>query len=363
MTHSGETSGKKQVRSVGRPRTMQNVQPRRQAEAQKSTSFLDLIRWLIRRRQMRRRYGAATIANERQNHMRASLLYILLLTMLCSVIMAEAQLHRADTLTDAGRYPARAESVSNPALRKSDITCSVTLKVGTDDVTAWNTPVMTVADMIEDAGCVLSGDAYVVPSPDTVVTDGMEISVIRVTYEDSREEVVLPYGTDYIDIQTIPMDSTERISDGMDGSANQLLRRRYENGELCGVEVLESETLIEPVNEQLYRGVGGTVSCISGTFHYSYYIDVTATAYGPPEFTGLTYSGTQVRRGVVAVDPKVIPLGTKMIVKGDYRDFGYCSAEDIGGGIKNNHIDIWMDATIEEMLEFGIRKMRVYILD
>lgn len=51
---------------------------------------------------------------------------------------------------------------------------------------------------------------------------------------------------------------------------------------------------------------------------------------------GLTYSGTRVVKGVCAVDPKTIPLGTTFYVEG----YGMCHAEDIGGGIKGNKIDL-----------------------
>ena len=143
----------------------------------------------------------------------------------------------------------------------------------------------------------------------------------------------------------------------------QLQRRRYENGTLSATEVLSSETVTEPVNEVLQRGVGGVVSGKDGSFSFSYYIDVTATAYGGYDEPRLTYSGTPAREGVIAVDPTVIPLGTKVYVKGNYGDYGYCSADDIGSGIKGFHIDIFMECSIEEMFQFGIRRMRVYILD
>lgn len=113
----------------------------------------------------------------------------------------------------------------------------------------------------------------------------------------------------------------------------------------------------------LRRGVGGVVYGNAGAYRYSYYIDCTATAYGGYEETRYTYSGTVAKEGVIAVDPDVIPLGTKVYVKGSYGDYGVCSADDIGSGIKGNHIDIFMDASIEVMMEFGFRNMRVYILE
>lgn len=54
---------------------------------------------------------------------------------------------------------------------------------------------------------------------------------------------------------------------------------------------------------------------------------------------GITASGLRVREGLVAVDPKIIPLGSLVWVEG----FGILLAADVGGAIKGNRIDIFMD--------------------
>jgi 3D (Asp-Asp-Asp) domain-containing protein len=55
--------------------------------------------------------------------------------------------------------------------------------------------------------------------------------------------------------------------------------------------------------------------------------------------SGRTYSGTSVAQGVCATDPKVIALGTNFYVE-DVPGYGACRAEDIGGAIKGNRIDL-----------------------
>ena len=60
---------------------------------------------------------------------------------------------------------------------------------------------------------------------------------------------------------------------------------------------------------------------------------------------------------------RVIKLGTKVYVTGSYKDLGVCYAEDTGGKIKGNRIDVFLDGTLEELLQFGRRSMRVYILE
>jgi 3D (Asp-Asp-Asp) domain-containing protein len=107
-------------------------------------------------------------------------------------------------------------------------------------------------------------------------------------------------------------------------------------------------------------GEGGVLVTPSGErYEFSYYIDVTATAYthtGSP-----TYTGGVAEVGVIAVDPRNIELGSSVYVIGEYGDFGLRRAEDIGGGIKGARIDVFLDSE-EECIAFGRRKMRAFIL-
>lgn len=93
---------------------------------------------------------------------------------------------------------------------------------------------------------------------------------------------------------------------------------------------------------------------------YSRSIYVRATAYSADD-SGLsryTASGTRVRRGVIAVDPSVIPLGTRVYIPG----YGEAIAEDTGGSVVGNTIDIAFD-TYEEAMSFGVQSFEIYILD
>ena len=90
-------------------------------------------------------------------------------------------------------------------------------------------------------------------------------------------------------------------------------------------------------------------------------IFVDATAYSPddPYVAGhYTASGTKVRRGIIAVDPKVIPLGTRVYIPG----YGEAVAEDTGGAIKGNRIDIAFDS-YDEAINFGRQSLQIYIIE
>lgn len=92
---------------------------------------------------------------------------------------------------------------------------------------------------------------------------------------------------------------------------------------------------------------------------------MTATAYyafgsGGNDINGngITATGLRARKGIVAVDPRVIPLGTKLFIPG----YGEALAADTGGWIKNDRIDLCFE-TLEECFRFGRRIIRVYLIE
>jgi 3D (Asp-Asp-Asp) domain-containing protein/peptidoglycan hydrolase CwlO-like protein len=73
---------------------------------------------------------------------------------------------------------------------------------------------------------------------------------------------------------------------------------------------------------------------------------------------GITATGLRARMGIVAVDPRIIPLGTKLFIPG----YGEALAADTGGWIKNYRIDLCFE-TLEDCYRFGRRKIRVYLVE
>ena len=81
-------------------------------------------------------------------------------------------------------------------------------------------------------------------------------------------------------------------------------------------------------------------------------LTVSATCY---DLSGRTATGMPVGQGVVAVDPSVIPLGTRLYVPG----YGHGVAADVGGGIKGDVIDLWM--TPSQCAAWGRRTVTITI--
>ena len=89
--------------------------------------------------------------------------------------------------------------------------------------------------------------------------------------------------------------------------------------------------------------------------------DMVATAYfsggGGLNGNGITAIGLRAKKGIVAVDPKIIPLGTKLYIPG----YGEALAADTGGWIKGNRIDLVFES-LEDCYRYGRRKIKVYLV-
>lgn len=108
-----------------------------------------------------------------------------------------------------------------------------------------------------------------------------------------------------------------------------------------------------------------TRTASSPAFTYRRKMTLVATAYGPnavdnyPWGADLCYLGYHLREGIVAVDPKVIPLGTHLYVEG----YGYAVAADTGGAIVGDRIDLLLNKPRSEVQDFGIQRLTVYVVD
>ena len=103
-----------------------------------------------------------------------------------------------------------------------------------------------------------------------------------------------------------------------------------------------------------------TVSTNHGDMTYASCLSMEASAYLPSDGNGagITATGDIARRGIVAVDPDVIPLGTRVYIPG----YGTAVAADTGGAIRGNKIDLCMES-YGEAIDFGRRSVEVYILN
>lgn len=131
---------------------------------------------------------------------------------------------------------------------------------------------------------------------------------------------------------------------------------------------------VDAKQEKASAALAQTVSTPDGDKAYKQMIQAKASAYtaDPAEnggWAGLDYMGNKLKVGTIAVDPTIIPLGTRVYVTGyDYNGLpsgGFIGqATDVGGAIKEgNRIDIYVPQSREQALKFGLQEVTVYILE
>lgn len=233
----------------------------------------------------------------------------------------------------------------------------------------------TVEEILAQIGVKLGAADWLSAQLDRTTYDGMYLRVARITQETvTTDEVIAASDTVYQNNVLQPGQETV-LTEGSDG----LDRVSYNVTYRDGVEVsrVESgrETVTPAYNRVVIRGAESAAMPVQGEANtiitaggeelkYSRAINGKATAYNCPGYVGHTASGTIAQVGKVAVDPKVIPLGTKLYVvsqDGQYV-YGYCVAEDTGGLIKGNKVDLYF-STWDECIQFGYRPVTIYVVD
>ena len=208
----------------------------------------------------------------------------------------------------------------------------------------------TVGEALAKAGLPLVGKDYSIPASDTQLVSRMDVEVIRVLEDVLVQELAIGYATETQPDPNLMLDETRLLRAGESGLKTQRIAITYENGVEIDRQLVEEVVLREPVSEILAYGtqiVWRTVNTEEGPKQYWRHLRVYATSYsasraGTPTsapWYGRTRLGWSMRRGLVAVDPRLIPLRTNLFVPG----FGVGIAADTGGGIKRYHIDLGFD--------------------
>ena len=245
----------------------------------------------------------------------------------------------------------------------------------------------TVGEALLADGFLVGKYDEVIPDVNTTVKDGMTVSVKRVYIELSEMTEEIPYTTKTVDNPNEYMGYEKVLQEGVNGKATRTYKLISKEG--AGVTaILIAETRQEPTMQVVEVGTklitpesmtviqgetedgipysafpamaqqnsktiisGNTAITPYGEFKFSKVIDGRASAYeGGVQSNGIWAGQTATGRapvyGVVAVDPSLIPLNSKLYIEstdgGQSWIYGFCVAGDTGGAIKGNRIDVYV---------------------
>lgn len=236
---------------------------------------------------------------------------------------------------------------------------TIVVQDGTTDPISVNTLGDTVADVLQELHISLHDADHVNLETTASLESGQTIAITRRTQEVKVAEEAVPFQTERQPDAEEYTGTEKVLTPGVEGKVQITTTVYYENGKAVDRKE-DRKTTAEPVNQVVGFGTKQrpiVVASRSGeNMQASKMLMMSASAYSMPG--SRTATGGAAGQGTVAVDPSVIPLGTKLYIEG----YGYGVACDVGGAIKGNRIDLHFD-TQAEALQFGRRAVNVYILN
>ena len=221
-----------------------------------------------------------------------------------------------------------------------------------------------VIDVFADLGISLSGSDYSMPHLDAKLPDDGIIRVVRVVEETINQYTPIPFGSLLQGLSDLEIDSRRLVQKGNDGLQAQRVRVKYEDGAEIS-RVLEDEWVhVSPTPRIIGYGMQINIRTIDtplGPIKYWRKVSMRATSYSPARsgtpvsvpWYGLTRSGKVLKKGMVAVDVDIIPLGTLLYVPG----YGLATAEDTGSRVLGLMIDLGFE---DNNYETWSRQVTVY---
>ena len=274
----------------------------------------------------------------------------------------------------------------------------VTLVDGHYERQVWSTPT-TIRNFLSEQGIKL-GELDKLNYPENeIIKEDTKLKVIRVSADTEVVEESIPFTTKTHTAPNLLSGETQVVREGIEGKIERTYETVFENGKAVAKSVISEEVIQEPRTEVVAIGSMvapvappstivavepnenrptqnslinssdnadvvssfGTAEPAPQSSKVEMYVE--ATAYTPycEGCTGTTKMGINVRLNtdikVIAVDPSVIPLGSKVWVEG----YGYAVAGDIGSDIKGDRIDVLVHSNIEAF-KWGRKKVRVKVL-
>ena len=238
----------------------------------------------------------------------------------------------------------------------------------------------TVNEVLTRLGIPTYGDYRISYDLEVPTFDGMVIDVTLMQQLEQTYSVEIPFEINYTYDSNLAEGDEIVIIPGKIGQPLRTDSVLFENGIETSRTTLEETVNLQPTNQFVLKGTGENVGSkrtkpLIGdgfivttdnkilTFSHSQQFLATAYTHTDAGCDMITSTGTTVRIGTVAVDPRVIPYFTEMYIvtnDGSYV-YGMSRAEDCGGSIKGDRLDLYFPTTAE-CFQFGMRDCTVYFL-
>lgn len=239
---------------------------------------------------------------------------------------------------------------------------------GTKKKTAWTTST-TVADFLKQQGIILNDSDRIAPKLDAKLTEKKnEVNVVRVEKVTDVVEEETNFKTVTRNDSSLTSGQEKVVQEGKRGKRSKKYEVVLENGKEVSRTLLAEEVLSESQDKIVAVGTRRIVAQVSRSNTTApasgKTIKVSSTAYTAncAGCSGITATGINLKANpnqkVIAVDPSLIPLGTKVYVEG----YGYAVAADTGSSINGNKIDVFF-ASKEQAYRWGSRTVTIRILD
>lgn len=227
-------------------------------------------------------------------------------------------------------------------------------------------PEGTVENALNILGYEITDDDILNVDKNAQIEDDMKIILKKVTYVDEKSTEKISYKTVEKDSDDIMTGESEVSQKGVDGEKEVTKRCKYIDGKYDSTKVIDEKVTKKPVNKIVLNGTKrGTTTDTSGApVSYSYMVSGSGTAYTAAP-GALTATGVPVYEGGVAVNPAIIPYGSKLYIEAadGSHVYGYATAIDTGGALMDGSaiVDLFY-FSYDDCVSFGRRDVNVYVL-
>ena len=232
----------------------------------------------------------------------------------------------------------------------------------------------TVEEALQLGSVKLGKDDILDVKRTTPVSKVKSITIKRVTYKDETVSETIPFDKVKENSDELDLGETKIKTEGIDGEKAVVNRVKYIDGERDSSLTIAEKVVKKPVDEVTLVGTKGAASADgAGTFtdengvevSYKYKLTGSGTAYTAPAGAS-TATGTPVYEGGVAINPDLIPYGSKLYVESTdgSRVYGYATAIDTGGALMDGSaiVDVFY-FSYEACCNWGRRDVNVYVIE